>query len=435
LLVAATAARRLDDAHALADIAWALTQYGSSQSIGSSDAALVGIAEDALAGLGTEPSAIRARTLAALAADLGVSESSGRAYDLVNEALEIARSLDDPITLGWVLLAYRWAARTPDNEQARHPTADELIRIGRQTDQRIFTILGLVNRAMSYREAGDLAKCDATVEQYAAMIGDRAIPPNMRAQLIMFRSMRELLAGDLAEADRIATTVLDLPSAGRFNPAPFFGLARFRIRHLQGRVAEMIRPLEAGSGDTISVMRALAYAHGERPDEAASLLREWVRSGRDRCTRAQLWSGEAVVMAEVAEIVGEAGIASDLLEQLAPYSGRLHGGLVVDGPVDLALAQAALASGNPDRAAHFSSVGIDASRTRRTPVYLARHLLAFAEARRGLGAECAELVPLVTEALELADACGAQLVHQDAARLGLSGLRTTAPAPGRDRGP
>jgi DNA-binding CsgD family transcriptional regulator len=419
LLEAADIARRLGEAHALAEIAWALTQYGASQSIGASDPDLVGIAEDALAGLGPAPTATRARTLAALASDLGVSDTSERAYQMAGEALTIARTLDDPITLGCVLLSYRWAARSADNAEARHPTADELVSLGRRTNQSIFTILGLVNRAMSLREEGKLLECDEVVELYAELIGERPVPPNVRAQLIMFRAMRQFLAGHLDDAQRVATAVMDLTAAGSFDPSRFFGLALYKIRHLQGRLAELVPGLEALTGEFIGVMRSLAYAHADRPDDAAAVLRESFRHRRLATTRRHLWLPEALLFAEVAEMTHESDIAADLLPRLEPFSGRLAGGLVVDGPVDLAIAQAALAAGDLERSATYARRGIDTSRMWQTPIYLGRHLLVLAQARRRAGAGPGEVQPLVLEAVTIGRRTGADVILRDAERFGL----------------
>jgi hypothetical protein len=196
-------------------------------------------------------------------------------------------------------------------------------------------------------------------------------------------------------------------------------MALFRIRHLQGRLVELVPGLDALGGDHIAVMRSLAYAHADRAEDAAAILREFARQRRLASTGRTLWLAEALMFAEVAELTHECGLAAELLPRLEPYSGRLAGGLVVDGAVDLALAQAALAVGDLDRCATFAQRGIDTSRMWQTPVYLGRQLLMLAEAHRRSGLAQEAIRPLVLEALAIADHTGARIIAQDVTRLGL----------------
>jgi hypothetical protein len=424
LLEAAAEARRVGNAHALAEIAWAFAQYGASQRIGGSDVELVAIAEDALAGLGPEPTATRARTLAALASDLGVSVDMPRAFDLVSEALAIARGLDDPITLGHVLLTYRVAGNRVENPAARHPTADELIAIGRRTNQRIFTVLGLVTRAWAFRLEGNLAACDEAVETYAAMIEDRPIPPNTRSQLILFRAMRHLLAGDAETAERMAESVLELPAAGGFDPMSYYGAALMAIRYQQGRISELTPFIELGPRFGIyGAVLTVAYAVGYRIEEARTLLHELSDGGSFRRYAGQSSWPSLVLLSETAALVEDVELADRLESLLAPQSGLLADvQLVTVGPVDLALAQAAFTAGHVEASEAYAARAVEASRRRRTPFFLGRELVQLAASRRQLGAQPSAIEPLVLEAVAIAERHGSQAVNSDALRLGLLDL-------------
>ena len=197
---AARTARAAGDVQALAEVGWAMVRYGGPGHHGHSRPDLATITEDALAGIGSEPTAARARTLAVASEELCFVDPV-RAARLAHEARDIARKLGDPITLGHVLLSYRIAARTPDNVEARHPTADQLIEIGRITGQDLFRMLGLATRAWSAREAGDLTTADAAIDSAAASSGDGMLPPTFTTAVILFQSAREALRGDLEAAD------------------------------------------------------------------------------------------------------------------------------------------------------------------------------------------------------------------------------------------
>jgi hypothetical protein len=119
---------------------------------------------------------------------------------------------------------------------------------------------------------------------------------------------------------------------------------------------------------------------------------------------------------------GAAGAAAGqrIGELLEPYSGRIANlPQAVFGPIDLALAQAARAAGDHERAERFAAKAAAASRHRRTPILLARELLRLAAARRALGSAAADVDRDVAEALSIADRTGAALVHQDHERLHL----------------
>jgi DNA-binding CsgD family transcriptional regulator/tetratricopeptide (TPR) repeat protein len=422
LLSAARLAHEQEDADALAAIAWALAQFGASQTPGVADAQFVAIAEEALAGLDDEPTAIRARTLAALAAELGVSGDPTQAYELVHEALDIARELDDPITLGCVLLSYRFAARSADNVQARQPTSDELIALGELLSQPIFTIVGLINRALCQREAGDLRACDDTVEQYAALLGDRPVPPNMRAQLHLFRTMRLVLAGDLEGADVHAQGLFDLDKSGTFDPMRFYAPALMTIRHQQGRLEELVKLVESGSDMPVySAARALTYSHSGRFADAREVLQPFIDAGFIVHRNSLQWLAAMVLMCETIEMTGDVTAARKLGPLLEPYSGRIADQpTVVMAPVDFALAQVALTAGDPELAEARAAKAASASRARNTPVFLGRELLLMAEARRRFGEGDGRVSTLVDEALAIAERHGAHVITQDAHRYGLT---------------
>ena len=174
LLRAAAMAREAADPAALAKVALAMIRYGGLPAYGA-DPEFVAIVEEALVALGREPSALRARALAALSEDVTFTDPD-RALELLREAVNIAERLGDPETLGHVLLAYRLAGKTPGNADAGHPTANRLITLGRQTGHTPFVLHGLVQRAWTFREEGDLASADRAMTAARSFLGDEPAP-------------------------------------------------------------------------------------------------------------------------------------------------------------------------------------------------------------------------------------------------------------------
>jgi hypothetical protein len=279
----------------------------------------------------------------------------------------------------------------------------------------MFTVLGMATRAMSFREEGRFDACDHTVAQYESIVGGRPIPPNVRSQLIMFHAMRQFLAGDLRGADGTAASVFDLPVTGSFDPRRFYGLALLYIRHAQGRLRELVAGIERSGAPALPGMKALAYAHDGRFDDATSILRTLSRSGYIGQTVNPTWLVNAILLAETALLTGEIDVGHELLEVLTPYSGTLSSGLAVEGPVDLALSQVALVTGDAKRADEFAGYLVDVARTWGTPIYLGRALVMQAGARVVAGDP--PPAHLVAEAVEIADRYDALLIRQEADRL------------------
>jgi DNA-binding CsgD family transcriptional regulator/tetratricopeptide (TPR) repeat protein len=418
LTSAARTARAAGDALALAEVGWAMVRYGGpGHPTADQIPDLASITEEALAEIGPEPSIARARTLAVAAEELCFVDPD-RAARCAHEALDIARQIDDPATIGHVLLSYRIAARTPDNAAARHPAADELIELGRRLGQPTFTMLGLATRAWSAREAGDLVLADASMDEARHAGGDRTLPPTFTAAVTTFRAARQALAGDLDAAERTAGTVFELATAG-FDPTNWYGPGLVMLRHSQGRLPEVVPLLEAAAGQTgltavYGAALSVAYGHAGRVDEARTLLRQLVADDLHDVGANFTWLATVVALAETAELTGEADAASVLEKALWPYAGRLADlPQAVVAPVDLALAQLALTRGDAETAAEAATRAVEASRRRGTVVYLARELI------RQAAAGAADPAPAVDEALAIADRTGAALIRQEAGRLGL----------------
>ena len=73
-----------------------------------------------------------------------------------------------------------------------------------------------------------------------------------------------------------------------------------------------------------------------------------------------------------------------------------------------------------DEAAAVATRAVAASRTRNTPTFLGRELVLLATARRRAGAPEREILSLVREAQQIADATGAHLIDEEIVRYGLS---------------
>jgi len=421
LLRAAAMAREAGDPGALAEVALAMIRYGGVPAPGA-DPDFVAIVQEALVALGQEPSGLRARALAALSEDVTFTDPD-RALELLHEALSIAEGLGDPETLGHVLLAYRLAGKVPGNADAGHPTANRLITLGRRTGHTPFVLHGLVQRAWTFREEGDLASADRAMSAARSFLGDEPAPV-YAALFMLYRSSQLMLAGNLAGAEDAANEVLTIASPG-FDTTLWYGPALMAIRGHQARLGEVIPLLEAGTGHpafggSYQAVLAAAYAFAGQLEDARSILTASSSNDFRDVRRNQLWLTDMTALAETTEILGHQAAAMAIAEQLQPFAGRIAAiSWTVVSTVDLVLAQMALVTGDHQRARHLAEQAVSASRERKTPLFLGRELLRLAAARQHLGDSPKLINDLVHEALAIADRTGGTLIQHEARRLGL----------------
>jgi hypothetical protein len=421
LLRAAAMARTAADPGTLARVALAMIRYGGVPAPGA-DPEFVAIIEEALLALGREPSSLRARALAALSEVVTYTDPD-RALNLVREALSIAERLGDPETLGDVLLSYRFAGSTPGNADAGHPTANRLITLGRRTGHTPFVLHGLVQRAWTFREEGDLASADRAMSAARSFLGEEPAPV-YTALFMAYRSSQLLLAGDLAGAEDAANELLGLTTSG-FDPTLWYGPALMAIRGQQARLGELIPLIEPGTGHpgiggSYRAVLAAADAFAGQLDDARAILTSFSSNDFRDVRRNQLWLAAMTALAETADILGHQAAAAVIADQLHPFAGRIAAiSATVVSTVDLVLAQMALVTGDHQLARLHAEQAVSASRERKTPLFLGRELLRLAAARQHLGESPNATHDLLREALAIADRTGATLIQHEAHRLGL----------------
>ena len=419
--VAEQARREADDA-ALVRAASSLSHFGATGAFVGPDPAPLGVVEAALAVLGPEPSAMRARLLIEKACQIGairVEESIA----LAEEAEAIARHLGDDDVLGHVLLGARLVGRHPSRLAVFEHIGAELERLGEALPARALKLAGIIARAVVHLEQGDLDTWVDLNDRAADQLGDLGLP-FFQLDLLTYRATRAFLDGDLRRAEDVAASMTPLAIAIRHPPHVWSGPIVYANRRLQDRDAELITAIETvvRRGGEVSVYRcslAAALARGGRVDDARHLL-DNVRADGYRVSRHMTWTYSMSELAEAAEVAGDRETAGHVLAEAANYAGYFaNTGAHVMRPIDQVLAQAALGAGDAGAAVTHAERAVAASRRNGTPAFLARELVLLAEARRRNGASEAEVRPLVHEALTVAEPIGARVVEVDVARYGL----------------
>lgn len=197
---AADVARALGDASLLARAGLA---YGSVFLMGGVDPVLVGMLEQALAGLPDTDSPLRARVMARLAAARQPSPPADRARDIALglAAIDMARRVADRRELLGVLHAASGVLYGAVDPTLRLPIAREQEALAEELGDTNRLLQARVRLALDYLELADYAAYAELADRYeklAARVGPEAAP----WRVPLMRSMLAIARDDFAESER-----------------------------------------------------------------------------------------------------------------------------------------------------------------------------------------------------------------------------------------
>ncbi|HUR72929.1 MAG TPA: AAA family ATPase [Sporichthya sp.] len=324
LLLAAELARRHGDVDALVRAALLNTRGLLPTRLGRVDAEKVDVLEAAVAAVGDADRTARARLLATLGVELTFTWDSRRCLALSDEALELARGLDDHETLARVLLTRYFPTCMPDllAEQQRN-TAELVAVVERVADPALKAEAHLL-RARAAIEAGDVPEADrslAIADRLSAGLGQ----PALRWRVQYVRAARAVLAARFPEAERLLIESHRLgQSAGQADATWVLVVVLWALRVHQERVdQETFERLEGEVGHVQhpwneARLAVLACALG-RDDEARAALD---RAAADPPRMDIYWLVAMTDWAAVAAHLGDPGHAERIEAALRPYAAR-----------------------------------------------------------------------------------------------------------------
>lgn len=238
-LRAAELAQRTADADALAR---ATLGYGGRffwARVGH-DAHLIPLLQDALVMRGGTEDRLRVRLLTRLAcAWRSAPERLGQRRALSQQAVAMARALDDPAALGYALVGHYWAIWTPDSADERLSVAREMLAVAEETGEPERLIDAHLMLFLSYMDLGHIG--DARTEMDVVINLAREL--RQPAQLWLTFASNTVLAlmdGDYRSAE---TTILretepGMPSTPVQDDVSAARMHRLMLRREQGRSAE-----------------------------------------------------------------------------------------------------------------------------------------------------------------------------------------------------
>ena len=408
---AADAARELDDPRRFATAVLSLTEHQMNTShMGFANDEFIALLEEALDRLPDDPGPLRAQLLSTLALELQWTPQSERRRALAREALDMARTTQDPQALvlalarGWTLV---------DGSQPfwgeLEPLLDEADTLARANDDPSAVVY--VNRVKAYAAAvrGDRAEMDRLFTMVRP-ISERLREPAQRMYLLADATCQAAFAGDLERAEALAHECADASRAADFPDdviIAIFGAQLYMIRLCQGRVGELTELLaqrvEAAPGAPIwRVALAGALVEADRVDEARP---HYLFLADNDCAGTPPDIVFPVVLCGLGRlsyrIEPEPSIVRSVYEHLAPFAGMFNwtGGTIADAN-DLGLGMAAATLGEHDTADTHFAAAIALCERAGARAYEARCTLDWARVVDGRG-DAATARPLAERALEL----------------------------------
>jgi DNA-binding SARP family transcriptional activator len=352
---AAASARAAGDPELLARAA--LGAGGLGVTIGPTDQQLVGLLEEAAAGLAPGATALRARLLGRLATEL-YYEDRVRADALSREAVEAARACGDPGAIATALNARRVAIWDIDHVDERLETATAIVAEAERAGDLELALQGRNWRVLDLMELGRIDEARAEIDAYAAG-ADALGLPHVRWYVPLWRATLALMAGRDDEARRLGDEALRLGHrAGDANAELFVGIQRaWSAIEAHGFTAADLAYLERAMGSSPvpwAWMTSLAWAHAALGNvaEARALVEQLSGDGQLALEVDANWHA-ALDLCEALALLGDRERAERLYAHLAPHAG-LHGvvarAVYWYGPVDHYLGLLALTAGDPARA-------------------------------------------------------------------------------------
>jgi hypothetical protein len=385
-------ARTAGDAARLARAALTMNPLGVWSAFGRVEADVVALIEEALAAIGHDDPAVRARLLGVLAMELAWGPESERRTVAAREAVALAREVGDTRTLAYALVQGRRAIHAPDNLDERLAMVTEGLEVARASGDPVVILWAHLWLHGDFTEAGSRDRARPMREATTALAEELRVPTLLWfARLI--EGLDAILDGRLEEAVAILPQHLALgrdhaPGAQTGESAHLGQL--FVLRYEQGRLSELEDVLIEAMARQPAVALwpaslALLLTDAGRHDEAARIVAR-PDLELDRVARDLFWFRMMIILATVHAALGDGERCAALHDMVRPYRGRWSwSGFGALGPVDRALGLAAAGCGRHEEAAgHFSDAIADCLRS-GTPTWLARTRCEWARVAAGLG--------------------------------------------------
>ncbi len=295
--------------------------------VGLPAAQAVSLLEEALQGLGVEDSLLTAKTLGGLARALWYTGVQEHAVVYAEQAVAMARRLNDPELLAANLDVMIFALQGPEHTQRRLACASEILQLTEAANAKELLLDAQWWRADCLLELGDMQASDTAIAVYARVAEESQQPMHLCINL-GFRAMRALMQGRFADSERLAQEALAIGQRLQTeNATGIFGLQMFTLRREQGRLKEL-EP----------VVRYFVQQHTVAGAWRPALALIYSELGLTQETQAEfeylaqhdftdfpvdaLWMASITYLVDVCIFLEDKNRAAILYQLLSPYAGR-----------------------------------------------------------------------------------------------------------------
>ena len=381
----------------------------------------------ALAAIGDEDSALRARLMGRLAAALGHTEH-GRPM-LAREALKMARRVADTATLADVLASAHWAIRGPDTLLESMAIAGELGRVAEEVGDPQLGALAHWRVLDFLLELGDIEAVSREFEALQRLAQTRR-ERYFKWILTVFGANHALLEGRLEDCETLAHDALTYSYEGHDEPAThMFSAQMFFIRTEQGRLDELVETVKLLAEQYPQPPNwrcglALIYAHLERRALAEHELEALAHEDFRDIPHDAYWLLNLSVLSLVVVFLDDAARAELLYELLLPFADRCVVVFALLGPGSVSRFLGLLAatlSRYDDAERHFEQA-LTMNTQIRTPLWIAhtQHDYAQMLLLRNRHDDRDKALDLLDHALAAAEATGLKALADKARPLKLA---------------
>ena len=375
-------------------LARAALEYGGrlAWSRASTDPFLVPLLERALAAIGAADSAERVKLLARLATAIRDDPSRDRRVRIAEEAVQIARRLDDPGTLPFALEGHLTAVEGPDTAGGGIEPGALLVKLGGRMGDKERVFAGHQYQLNGFWTLADRVGVDVELDALATLAEELG-QPTQRWVLGTDQTMLALMEGRLADAERLISDTLGLGRRSQsWNAVVSERFALFVLRRAQGRLAAFEDTIKRSVREHPPLLRfrcALVHVYGElgRKRDASAALDELMTGDLGNEYLDAEWLLSITLLADPCALVGDQDAAARLHALLAPYEG-----LYTVAPVEATFGSVARALGvvasvleRLDAAERYFAFAIETERKMKARPWLAhtQHNLATMLLRRG----------------------------------------------------
>ncbi len=314
--------------------------------------------EEALRWLGDDETRERALVLGRLAHSLELVPPRERREALADEAVAIARRLDDPADLANVLVSRIWALDGPRDLEDQLATAAEVRALGERAGSRELVLRALHCRNDALFEGGRFDELRDCVEEMR-VLAEQARYPEYTRITRAWQAVFCMIEGRYDDGMRIAENVRDQLRAMEHPQSELVHTAlTFPMHWMRGTLTEGLPLYEALAAEfpdrlLFHVVAAWCAAEAGMTDRARAALGELSKDAVRGADQNYVWWSQLVGLTCAATLLDDTAWAELLYDLIAPYPERFcsAGSSSFYGAASQYLGALSATLGRPDEAA------------------------------------------------------------------------------------